>query len=101
MPNTSEEMRLRDTNIGLQAELNESVYQREKVALINSELRLEQIRLQDIIAMRDAELRLEQQKLRDVVSMRDVEITAIRQSHTWKIGSLVLAPVRWIRRSKR
>ena len=83
MPNTAEEMRLRDIAIGLQAELNEAVYQREKIELIN------------------AELRLEQQKLRDVISMRDVEITAIRQSHTWKIGSLVLAPVRWIKRSKR
>ena len=83
MPNTTEEMRLRDIAIGLQAELNEAVYQREKVELTN------------------AELRLEQQKLRDVISMRDVEITAIRQSHTWKIGSLVLAPVRWIKRSKR
>ena len=83
MPNTTEEMRLRDIAIGLQAELNEAVYQREKIELIN------------------AELRLEQQKLRDVISMRDVEITAIRQSHTWKIGSLVLAPVRWIKRSKR
>ena len=83
MPNTTEEMRLRDIAIGLQAELNEAVYQREKIELIN------------------AELRLEQQKLRDVISMRDVEITAIRQSHTWKIGSLVLTPVRWIKRSKR
>ena len=83
MPNTAEEMRLRDIAIGLQAELNEAVYQREKIELIN------------------AELRLEQQKLRDVISMRDVEITAIRHSHTWKIGSLVLAPVRWIKRSKR
>ena len=83
MPNTTEEMRLRDIAIGLQAELNEAVYQREKFELIN------------------AELRLEQQKSRDVISMRDVEITAIRQSHTWKIGSLVLAPVRWIKRSKR
>ena len=83
MPNTTEEMRLRDIAIGLQAELNEAVYQREKLELINSELRLEQ------------------QKLRDVISMRDVEITAIRQSHTWKIGSLVLAPVRWIKCSKR
>ena len=82
MPNTTEEMRLRDIAIGLQAELNEAVYQREKFELINSGLRLEQ------------------QKLRDVISMRDVEITAIRQSHTWKIGSLVLAPVRWIKRSK-
>ena len=63
MPNTTEEMRLRDIAIGLQAELNEAVYQREKFELINFELRLEQ------------------QKLRDVISMRDVEITAIRQSH--------------------
>jgi hypothetical protein len=83
MPNSSEEMHLRDIAIGLQAELNEAIFQREKFERVNAELRLEQTRLQD------------------VVSMRDVEITAIRQSHTWKIGSLVLAPVRWIKRRKR
>ena len=83
MPNSSEEMHLRDTAIGLQAELNENIFQREKFERVNAELRLEQTRLQDVI------------------TMRDVEITAIRQSHTWKIGSLVLAPVGWIRRRKR
>ena len=33
--------------------------------------------------------------------MRDAEITAIHQSHTWRIGFFVMAPLRWIKRSKR
>ena len=76
MPTTPEEMRLRDAVIGSKAELAEAKYQREKTDLVNA-------------------------KLRHVIVMRDSEITAIRQSHTWKIGSLVLAPLRWIKRSKR
>jgi hypothetical protein len=83
MPNSSEEIHLRDIAIGLKAELNEAIFQREKIERVNAELRLEQTRL------------------RDVITMRDVEITAIRQSHTWKFGSLVLAPVRWIKRRER
>lgn len=83
MTSTPEELRLRDVAIGSRSELSESVFQREKTELMNVELRLELTRLQDIIAMRGA------------------EIIAIRQSHTWKIGSLVLAPLRWIKRSKR
>ena len=34
------------------------------------------------------------------ISLRDAEIAAIRKSRTWRIGSLVLAPVRWVKRSK-
>ena len=30
----------------------------------------------------------------------DAEIAAIRKSLTWRIGSLVLTPVRWVKRSK-
>ena len=81
MPNYSEEMRLRDVAIGSRSELNEAIYQRGKADLVIAELHLEQSRLQNVI------------------TMRDVEITAIRLSHTWKIGSLVLAPLRWIKRS--
>ena len=29
------------------------------------------------------------------------ELISLQQSRTWRIGSLVLAPVRWIKRSKR
>ena len=76
-------MRLRDLAIGSKVELTEALYQLEKANLVITELRLEQTGLQDVIAMRDS------------------EITAIRQSHTWKIGSLVLAPLRWIKRGKR
>jgi hypothetical protein len=95
MPNSSEEMHLRDMAIGLQAELNESLYQREKVELTNAELCNEIQNLNDRI-------RMEQQvteKLLRVIVARDSEITAIRLSHTWKIGSLVLAPLRWIKHS--
>ena len=83
MATTPEEMRLRDLAIGSKVELTEALYQLEKANLVITELRLEQTGLQDVIAMRDS------------------EITAIRQSHTWKIGSLVLAPLRWIKRGKR
>ena len=104
MPTTPEEMRLRDVVIGSKAELAEAIYQREKTDLINAKLR-------HIIAMRDSELAeaiyqrektdLINAKLRHIIAMRDSEISAIRQSHTWKIGSLVLAPLHWIKRSKR
>ena len=90
-------MRRHDATMGSQAELAEANYQREKVELTNSELRNEIQSLND-------RLRMEQQineKLLRIVAARDAEITAIRQSHTWKIGSLMLAPLRWIKRSKR
>ena len=108
MPISSEEMHLRDIAIGLQAELTESNYQRQKVELTNAELRSEIQDLNDRILLgevaQEALQKASQQateKLLRVIAERDVEITAIRQSHTWKIGSLVLAPVRWIKRSKR
>jgi hypothetical protein len=41
------------------------------------------------------------EKLLHDISVRDSEISAIRNSRTWRIGSLVLAPVRWMKRSKR
>jgi hypothetical protein len=41
------------------------------------------------------------EKLLHDVSVRDAEIIAIHQSRAWRIGSLVLTPVRWIKRSKR
>ena len=80
MPTSPEEMRLRDVAIGLQVELTEANYQREKVEFENAELRNQ---IQDI----DNHLR--------------AEINAIRQSRTWRIGSLVLAPVHWMKRCKR
>ena len=83
MATTPEEMRLRDVAIGLKTELTEALYQRGKADLVIAELHLEQMKLLQVIVARDA------------------EITAVRQSHTWKLGSLVLAPLRWIKRSKR
>jgi uncharacterized protein (DUF4213/DUF364 family) len=108
MATTPEEMRLRDVAIGLQAELVEANYQREKAELTSAELRNE---IQDL----NNRLRLEQlaqealqnasqqaaEKLMRVIAMRDAEITAIHQSHTWRIGFFVMAPLRWIKRSKR
>ena len=73
---TPEEMRLRDVAIGKTAELIEANYQREKTERTNAQL------------------------LR-IIAMRDAEITAIHQSHTWRIGFFVMAPLRWIKRSKR
>jgi hypothetical protein len=104
MPNSPEEMRLRDVAIGLQAELIEVNYQLEKVELANSELRNEIQDLSGRLRMAEmAQLALQQltEKLLRDVSVRDTEISAIRQSRTWRIGSLVLAPMRWVKRSKR
>jgi hypothetical protein len=105
---TSEEMRLRDVAIGLKAELTEAVYQREKVELANAELRNEildlnnRLRIEQLAqeALQNASQQATEKLLR-IIAMRDAEITAIHQSHTWKIGFFVMAPLRWIKRSKR
>ena len=104
MPTSPEEMRLRDVAIGLQAELTEANYQREKVELANAELRNEIQDLSDRLRMTETAHRASQQlteKLMNDVSRQNAEITAIHNSRTWRIGSLVLAPVRWMKRSKR
>jgi hypothetical protein len=104
MPTSPEEMRLRDVAIGLRAELAEANFQREKVELANAELRNEIQDLSDRLRMTEAAHRASQQlteKLLHDVSVQNEEITAIRQSRTWRIGSLVLAPVHWMKRSKR
>ena len=108
MPITSEEMRLRDVAIGLKAELTEAIYQREKYELVNAGLRNEIQDLNDRIRIaevaHDALEKAAQQateKLLRIIAMRDAEITAIHQSHTWRIGFFVMAPLRWIKRSKR
>ena len=80
MPTSPEEMRLRDVAIGLQVELTEANYQREKVEFENAELR---------------------NQIQDTDNRLRAEINAIRQSRTWRIGSLVLAPVHWMKRCKR
>jgi hypothetical protein len=104
MPISPEEMRLRDVAIGLRAELAEANFQREKVELANSELRNEIRDLVDRLRMTETAHRASQQlteKLMHDVSLRDAEISAIRQSLTWRIGKLILSPVRWMKRSKR
>ena len=73
-------MRLRDVAIGLQVQLVEANYQREKVEFENAELR---------------------NQIQDTDNRLRAEINAIRQSRTWRIGSLVLAPVHWMKRCKR
>ena len=80
MPTSPEEMRLRDVAIGLQVELTEANYQREKVEFENAELR---------------------NQIQDIDNRLRAEINAIRQSRTWRIGSLVVAPVHWMKRCKR
>ena len=104
MPTSPEEMYLRDVAVGLQAELTEAHHQREKVELANAEMRNEIQDLGDRLRMAETAHRASQQlteKLLHDVSVQNAEITAIRQSRTWRIGSLVLAPVRWMKRSKR
>ena len=103
MSTSPEEMRLSDVAIGLRAELVEANHQREKTELLNAELLNEIQDLNDRLRMAQKALRASQQLaekvLRDI-SLRDAEIADIRKSHTWRIGSSVLAPVRWVKRSK-
>lgn len=103
MPNSPEEMRLRDVAIGLQAELDESNYQRRKTELLYAQLRNDIQDLNDRLRIAENALRASQQLAEKVlhdISIRDAEIVAIRKSRTWRIGSSVLAPVRWVKRSK-
>ena len=100
---TPEELRLRDVAIGLRAELVEANHQREKTELLNAQLLNEIQDLNDRLRMADNALRASQQLAEKVlhdISQRDAEIVAIRKSRTWRIGSLVLAPVRWMKRRK-
>ena len=103
MSTSPEEMRLRDVAIGLRAELVEANYQREKAELADAQLRNEIQDLNDRLRMAENALRASQrlaEKVLHDISLRDAEIVAIRKSRTWRIGSLVLAPVRWVKRSK-
>ena len=103
MPTSPEEMRLSDVAIGLRAELAEANYQREKAELADAHLRNEIQDLSDRLRMAENALKASQQlgeKVLHDISLRDAEIAAIRKSRTWRIGSSVLAPVRWVKRSK-
>jgi len=104
MPPIPEEIRLRDVAIGLRAELVEANHQREKTELLSAQLRNEIQEFNDRLRMAEKALRAAQQLAEKVlhdISLRDAEIAAIRKSRTWRIGSLVLAPMRWMKRSKR
>ena len=104
MSYNSEEMRLRDIAIGLRAEIDELNFRQEKAALKISHL---QIQIQDLSNhQRTTEIALKasqqfSEKLQQDILARDAEIVAIRKSRTWLIGSFVLAPTRWMKRSKR
>jgi hypothetical protein len=107
MATTPEEMRLRDVAIGSQAEIVEANHQREKTELANAELRNEILDLNNRLRMeqlaQEALQKASQQateKLLRIIAMRDAEITAIHQSHTWRIGFFVMTPLRWMKRSK-
>ena len=103
MPNSPEEMRLRDCATGLQAELTEANHQREKVEVKNAQLRTEIQGLNDRLRMAEkaseTSLQLMEKLLQDI-SQRNTEIAAIHKSRTWRIVSSVLAPVRWVKRNK-
>jgi hypothetical protein len=104
MSTSPEEMHMRDVAIGLRAELDEANHQRKKVELTNAQMCNEIQDLGDRLRMTETAHRASQQlteKLLHDISVEVAEITAIRQSRTWRIGSLVLAPVRWMKRSKR
>ena len=103
MPNSPEEMRLRDVATGLQAELTEANHQREKVEVKNAQLRTEIQGLNDRLRMAEkaseTSLQLMEKLLLDI-SLRNTEIADIRKSRTWRIGLLALTPLRWVKRSK-
>ena len=103
MPNSPEEMRLRDVATGLQAELTEANHQREKVEVKNAKLHTEIQGLNERLRMAEkaseASLQLMGKLLQDI-SLRNTEIADIRKSRTWRIGLLVLTPLRWVKRSK-
>jgi hypothetical protein len=94
---------LQDTIVGLRAELNEANYQRAKAERADAQLRNEIQNLNDRLRMAEkaseTSLQLMEKLLLDI-SLRNTEIADIRKSHTWRIGSSVLAPVRWVKRSK-
>ena len=94
---------LQDTIVGLRAELNEANYQRVKMESANAELLKETQVLIDRLRMAEkaseTSLQLMEKLLLDI-SLRNTEIADIRKSRTWRIGSSVLAPVRWVKRSK-
>ena len=94
---------LQDTIVGLRAELNEANYQRVKMESANAELLKETQVLNDRLRMAEkaseTSLQLMEKLLQDI-SQRNTEIAAIHKSRTWRIGSSVLAPVRWVKRSK-
>lgn len=94
---------LQDTIVGLRAELNEANYQRAKMESANAELLKETQVLNDRLRMAEkaseTSLQLMEKLLLDI-SLRNTEIADIRKSRTWRIGSSVLAPLRWVKRSK-
>ena len=61
MPNSPEEVRLRDVAIGLRAELVEANHQREKTELLNAQLRNEIQDLNDRLHMVENALRASQE----------------------------------------
>jgi predicted nucleic acid-binding Zn-ribbon protein len=94
---------LQDTIVGLRAELDETNYQRAKMESATTELLKEIQVLNDRLRMAEkaseTSLQLMEKLLQDI-SQRNTEIASIHKSRTWRIGSLVLAPVRWVKRSK-
>ena len=98
-----EELVLRDLIFGLRAELDEANYQQKKVEVLNVHLNSELLVLNNQIRVSNASHKdLEQlvEKLLHDISLRDAEIEAIRQSTTWRIGTAILIPFRWVKRFK-
>lgn len=107
MSKEDELLRMRDENIGLRAQLDEAAYRVSKaqgerdtavrdLAAASDALDEVRIDLRQMTRERDAlaELRAENRGLRR-------HIHEMHQSHTWKIGRLVLLPIRALRRIKR
>ena len=64
----------------------------------------EELRLREIAIGLQAELneaRYQLSKSEILNKQLQSEVISLRHSYTWRIGSLVLAPVRWMKRSKR
>jgi uncharacterized membrane protein YccC len=89
MSDSSVELRLRETILELRAALAEANSRRQLVETANPR--------EEIIAA-EKEHRVELKVLSSQIEDLEKELRVIKQTRTWRIGRMVLAPVRLLRR---
>jgi hypothetical protein len=89
MSDSSAELRLRETILELRAALAEANSRRQLVETANPR--------EEIIAT-EKEHRAELKVLSSQIEDLEKELRVIKQTRTWRIGRMVLAPVRLLRR---